>query len=118
MTLTKVIDTLNRLKPSALSDDDIIDMINQLESEIAETVLFQPFVPLDNTMMDTPLMAPAPYERIYTEYMSAQIDLINGNIEAYSLSGNQFNNDYEDMKRFCIRTGLTPVYNAKRSDYF
>lgn len=119
MKLSKVIDKIERLNPSTLSPEDLVDEINSLEKNIAIEVLrleeYQ-FASLENT--DADLLAPEPYGHVYYEYLCARIDYINRDIPSYSVSSSQFNSTYKELEAFCIRTGLTPDTGHTLLDYF
>lgn len=114
MTPSIVIEKINRLKPNALQEPDIIDFINEVERDIAFNILGVPFTPVEDKNAE--LLAPGPYGNVYFDYISGKIDLINGNVESYSLSAAQFNTTMAELRAYCIRT--YPRASTRRSDYF
>lgn len=118
MKATKVLNSIRRLKPNALQDDDIFDFLNEIEKIIAMTVVYEDYVPITDLNRDNELLAPEPYDLIYFDYVASKIDMINGNIEMYSLSSRQFNLTFNDMRDYCIKQAITPPIVGGRADYF
>lgn len=119
MVLSKILEKINRLKPNALSDTDLVDIVNELEAEIAIEVLkldeYQ-LASLDNSGVE--LLAPKPYDGVYYDYLCAVIDRMSNNLDGYSMTYSQFNANYAEMKAYCMREGLTSSNTIARSEYF
>ena len=119
MTVSTIIDKINKLKPNALDEKMIIDFINDVEKEIAinimELIDFE-LASIENKSVE--LLAPAPYENVYFDYVAAKIDYFNGDAELYALSSRQFNSTMSDLKSFCIRKGIAPSFKGIKTNYF
>lgn len=119
MNTSKVLDKINRLKPNYLSETDLVELVAEVETEIAINVmgLSEYSIPtIEEKTLE--LLAPKPYENIYFDYVAAKIDYFNGDAELYSLSSRQFNSMMDNMKSYCIRNGLTPSLVGVRTDYY
>ena len=119
MNVSNILDKVGRLKPNALTEDDLIDLINEVEVEIAENVLhLETYALATKEDKGAELLAPKPYEQIYFNYITAKIDYFNGETDFYALTSQQFNNMMKELVAYCIRKGLTPGFTGKRTNYF
>lgn len=119
MTVSKIIDKVKRLKPNALTEEDIIDFVNEVEVDIAINIMGNHSVVLasaENKSLE--LLAPKLYERIYFDYILAKIDFLNGDSNFYPLTSQQYNMTYGALEAYCIRAGIADLYSEKRKDYF
>ena len=112
MTIAKVIEQLDRLKPNAFGRAEKIEWINEIESLIyAEMVLthehdeahaaFEPYT--DQTDPDTELVAKAPYDRLYRHYLESKVDLYNMEMEKYNNSAQLYNEAYSAYRNWYNR---------------
>ena len=62
--------------------------------------------------MNAPLSAPAMFERIYAEYVFAMIDFQNQEYSAYQNEMEQFNESYDGLAKWYMRTHM-PRRNEK-----
>lgn len=115
MTISTVIGKVERLKPNAMTAEDLISFINEVERDIVIEALGQEFTPVTDKNQE--LSAPELYDNVYFDYVCAKIDYFNGNIDNYSLSSQQFNTTMKGLKGYCIRKGLTPGFTGKRINY-
>lgn len=53
----------------------------------------------ENTSLDTELIAPAPYDRMYKSWLESRIDYANGEYSKYNNSVTVFNADYLSYQR-------------------
>lgn len=118
MTANEVIRQINTLKPSILDDDGVLVFLNELEADVAINILRLTFVPITKSSMNIPLLVQSPYNRIYFQYVASKVDLLNGDIETYSLSSEQFNADYNEYKAFVVRHKLDSPVKYVRTNYF
>lgn len=68
------------------------------------------FVGYDTVDLGKVLLAPFPYDKLYREYIFAQIDYSNGETDRYINSATAFNAAYTDFAAFYNRTHL-PISN-------
>lgn len=120
MKVSQVISEINELKPNSLDDFEIIKMIDQLESEIVlekyKEAEYDDITPDDTGRV---LKAPKQFEQIYFEYVSARIDLMNGQIDAYSLTSRQFNDTYNNLVAHITNKNLAaPTGTGRFNSYF
>ena len=122
MNTAQVIEKLNKYKPSALDEEEITDFINELESDIVLNLYNQPeYIPLVLGDVGRQLSAPQQFDKIYFEYCSAKIDSINGQMEMYMLSQDQFNNTYSELGAYITRNNLRykdPLTVNRFNSYF
>lgn len=120
MTVSKVIDKVNRLKPNSMDEADMIELIDNLEMDIAINVYGiseTDYIPLTPNDKEVELIAPLPFKEVYFDYVCAKIDYFNNNVDLFALSSAQFNITMSDLKSYCTRKGLTPK-QPTRSSYF
>lgn len=96
MTLDEAISLCDQGKPNQYSREEKIrwlsDVDGQVQREILDYVEPGEFAGYDgDTSGDTVLLAPAPYEGMYEAYLSAQIDLHNGEFTRYQNSAQLYN---------------------------
>lgn len=100
MTIAKVIEQMDRLKPNAFSRSEKIEWLNEVESLIhAEIILthehseeqsvFTPYTELSDP--DTELLAKAPYDGLYRYYLESKVDMYNMELEKYNNSAELYN---------------------------
>lgn len=109
MNLAQIIEKVNKYKPSALDEEEIAAFVNELESDIVLSLYEIPaaeYVAVTPEDVGRELSAPLQYEKIYAEYVFAQIDLVNSQTEAYMLSHDQFNNTYTELGAYITRSDL------------
>lgn len=58
----------------------------------------------EDTPEDTQLLVPAPFDRIYLWYLSAQMDYYNGEITRYNNAISLFESAFEDYANYYHRT--------------
>lgn len=96
MTLYEAISLCDQGKPNQYSREEklrwLSDVDGQIQREILDYVEPGEFAGYDgDTPGDTVLLAPAPYEGVYEAYLSAQIDLHNGEFTRYQNSAQLYN---------------------------
>ena len=105
MKPTKAIETVDKLKPNAYSDEDKLRWINELEGMAQRLVIQaekikQLSYPED---MDTELLIPAPFDDVYTLFLEAKIDYYNREYEDYNSSALMFEEQYKEYRKWYIR---------------
>lgn len=102
MTINKVIETLGRLKPSAVQDQDIAAWLLQLDGQ-----LFYELQMPENTVRprtwpedgDVALCAPAPYDGFYLHYAQAMVEFARREYGEYNNSISLFNEAVWSFRR-------------------
>lgn len=107
MTPAKVIETVDRLKPNAYSDEDKLRWINELEGmvqrlvvQVDEDKVKQLVYPDD---MDKELLIPAPFDDVYGLFVEAKIDYYNREYGNYNNSAMMFESQFNEYKKDYIR---------------
>lgn len=104
MTISEVIAKISKTKPHPFEDDTIISFINTLDQQVQSEVLRTAVADrVDYTWQnngDTELLMPAPYDSCYLFYAAARIDFDTKEFESYNQNMVQFNNLYEEYKRW------------------
>ena len=104
MTMNKVIEYVDRLKPNVYTVEDKYRWINTLEGMVSREVLQRDvpeyFLPDD---ADTPLMVGHPFDDLYGLYVSAMIDFHNREFDHYNNTIAVFQNKYDQYKAWYIQ---------------
>ncbi len=117
-TVSEVLEEINKFKPNALSQNELVGFIDDLESEIVLNVFLEDEY-VNITSMDRELVTPNPYYRIYKEYLIAMIDNYNEDTESYSLSSRVFNETMKEFNAFVRRNDLDAVSSTSQfTNYF
>ena len=115
MTIQEAIDRVDLLKPNHQSETHKVAWLAELDGLIhrelvmshAHTREQETFVPYTmDTDRDTVLLAPFPYDEIYTYYLSAKVDLQNMEIGMYNNDKTLFNNAYDTLSDHWTRTHM------------
>lgn len=114
MTLFEAISQINNLKPNTYSQTDKVKWLSNLDgiikAEIIDTheggeqVEFNGYD--ENTDINTELLVPAPYDSIYTFWLSAQIDYANGEYDRYNNGVQVYNDAYSAFEKYYTRTHM------------
>ena len=107
MTITNLINKVKEEKPNTFTNTKLLSFINEVEEDVAEQLQqdFEPYESVD----DTELLAPAPYDRLYVSYLKAMIDYANEEYPSYQLNAEQHAQDFSDFADFVVRTGRAEV---------
>lgn len=110
MTIQEAIRGIDVLAHNTGSPGEKIQLLSELDSRIVSEI----FMPLGNkvdfsgydndTPMDTELLAPAPYSKMYVQWLEAQMHYANGEYDRYNNAMMMFNQYYSDYSAFCLRT--------------
>lgn len=114
MTLIEAINKIDALKPNGYSQSDKIAWLSQLDGLIkkqiidthegGEFVVFEAYG--ENTPLDTPLIAEAPYDSVYLSWLEACIDYANGEYARYNNTATKYNGDFSAFERYYNRTHM------------
>ena len=106
MTIRKLINKVQEEKPNTFQTEKVIEFINEIEADVAEQVNTDaPLYTTDD--MDTELLVPAPYDRLYVSYLKSQIDYANEEYASYQINAEQHVQDFADFLNWVVRTGQT-----------
>lgn len=112
MKLGEAILECDKLKPNQYETKDKIKWISDLDGIIKKDIIDThegwdaiTYTPYDeNTNMDTVLLATAPYDDMYVQYLFSKIDFYNSEMARYNNSILMFNNQYSDYAKYYNRT--------------
>ena len=99
MTVAEAIRLVDGLKPNMYTLEQKVGWLNTLDGMLFRDVILTheheagaQFTPYDHRgdLRDT-LIAPAPYDQVYTHWLASQIDLNNGEIEKYNENSALYN---------------------------
>lgn len=112
MTIAEVIQAVDSQKPNNYSETEkkrwLSTLDGVLKAEVIDThegdteIVFNGYD--ENTTLDTELLAKAPYDNIYTHWLTAQIDLTNGEYGKYNNNITVFNTAYQSFINAYNRT--------------
>ena len=99
MTIIEAINLIDASKPNTYGQVEKIRWLSNLDwtikREIIDThegggsIVFNGYT--EDTPLDTPLLAPAPYDELYVRWLEAQIDYANGEFNKYNASMSMHN---------------------------
>ena len=104
MTIRTLIDKVNDEKPSSFGTARLLAFINEIEADVAEQLHSESVPVYTEADMDTELIAPAPYDRLYVSYVKSQIDYANEELESYANNQVQHVQDFHDFIDWVVRT--------------
>ena len=125
MTLQGAIDKADEMKPNMMSRDLKVKALSELDGLIVREILLKhermpwetdmsSFTGYDNdTDPDTELIAPWPYDDMYTYWLMARIDEQNLETDKYENDRTRFNNAY-DMYHDYWRREHMPVQRNRQ----
>lgn len=104
MTIIESLNMADALKPNTYDQMTKIQWLSQLDLMVKHDVydthdVVSPIFSGYNqdTPLDTVLLIPSPYDRVYQRWLDAQIDLANGEIDRFNASILLFNKDYTEF---------------------
>lgn len=104
MTMNRVIEYVDRIRPNIYTDDDKYLWLDKLEGLIAREVRKEDFPGYDLPReADLELAVPAPYDDLYSLYAIAMIDLCNREYDHYNNSMTVFADRYEQYKAWYLQ---------------
>ena len=99
MTIIEAINLIDASKPNTYGQVEKIRWLSNLDWTIkreiidthegGESIVFNGYT--EDTPLDTPLLAPAPYDELYVRWLEAQIDYANGEFNKYNASMSMHN---------------------------
>ena len=111
MTILEAINRVDTIKPNSYKQSEKVDWLSTLDgiikSEIIDTheggeaIVFEGYDA--NTLLDTELLVPAPYDDIYIRWLEARIDYANGEYGKYNNSLTAYNDAYDLYARYYNR---------------
>lgn len=107
MTIEKILDAVDALKPNPYTDDQKTSWLSRCEGQIQTECYLMPVEDVlvyDYTTDSgvTPLVPP-PYDRLYESYICAMIDYANGEYNKYQNTMAMFNSDLSAFNRWLVR---------------
>lgn len=115
MTLQEVLNSVNELISHSYSEKTMTRWVNEVESmtgKLIEGIDEGPELQYPNDK-DTTLIIPIPYDKAYKEYLKAMIRYEDRNYEEYNNDIMQFNNTFDEFKKYYIRNNLPNSYQLK-----
>jgi hypothetical protein len=114
MTIHEAIARVDAVKPNRYKEAQKIAWLGNLEGQIFnELVLTHEHPPMivqldfnENMDTDQKLIAPHPYDEVYTLCLQSQIDLNNMEIAKYNNSKTLYNNAYQTLVDYWNRTHM------------
>lgn len=113
MTIAEALSMTDAAKPNGYSQKQKLKWLEYLEGQIYEEIIkthenpgglsFAPFDG-DTDVMARELLAPAPYDEVYTLYLQSRIDFANQEIGKYNNSKALYNNAYMSFAEYWKRT--------------
>ena len=103
MTILEAINRVDATKPNSYTQIEKVDWLSTLDGIIksqiidthegGENIVFESYDA--NTLLDTMLLVPAPYDDIYIRWLEARIDYANGEYSKYNNSLTAYNDAYD-----------------------
>lgn len=100
MKLNQAISTFRRICPNQFADEELIAWISELDGQAMVEVFsarenapenWKPYTMMD---MESDLLIPFPYDKIYLDWLKSKVDYWNDESMSYSDSYSAFNNAY------------------------
>lgn len=117
MTVNEAIARTDALKPNAVTRDQKLAWLNQLDRlafnevilthEHEDGIVFEPYTSGTETML-----VEEPYDEVYHHYLSMQIDLTGREINMYNNNRTLFNNAYLTWQDYYNRK-VMPLQNVR-----
>ena len=110
----KIIEAINRidsLMRNTYTQNDKVAWLSEVEFDVVNNVINThegdeiTFSGYDgSTDLQTELLIPAPFDKVYLLWMEAQIDYYNGEYDKYNNAADLFTANYEAFKNYYNRT--------------
>lgn len=109
MTIQECIDRVDSLKPNQYTIKEKVEWLSFIELRIINDVLkthegydgrYDLFTGYSEDKLTITMIAPSPYDRLYTKYLEMKIDEANGETTRYNNSATMFNTYYADYKKY------------------
>lgn len=114
MTIQEAISEADKLCPNLIEDGTKLGWLNTIETTIYRELVLpregSELVEEPNINIDTDycqeLIAIAPYDRLYVEYLLSKIDFTNREWDSYNNTASQFNQSYKEFAAYYNRTHM------------
>lgn len=115
MTIKECIDIVDNIKPNQYTVADKINWLTFVDMTIINDVLkthegydgrYDLFEGYSPDKLTASLVVPTPYDRLYTAYLSMQIDRLNGETAKYNNSASLYNTYLLEYKRYYNKTHM------------
>lgn len=107
MTIDKLIKLAQKLKPTPFDDEIMLMWVNEIEGMVLSEVHLvtvtdiKPYeIGADGSLPTAELTAPMPYDKLYMQYLMAQIDYANGEYSKYQNTMQMFNAYYTEYVHY------------------
>lgn len=107
MTIDKLIKLAKKLKPTPFDDEILLMWVNEIEGMVLSEVHLVTVTDIapyelgeDESLPTAELTAPYPYDKLYTQYLMAQIDYANGEYSKYQNTMQMFNAYYTEYVHY------------------
>ena len=107
MRIDKLIRMTKTLKPTPFGDEILLMWVNEIEGMVLNEIHLvaatdiKPYeIGADGSLPDAELTAPLPYDKLYMQYLMAQIDYTNGEYSKYQNTMQMFNACYTDYVHY------------------
>lgn len=107
MKIDKLIKLAKKLKPTPFDDELLLMWVNEIEGMVLSEIHLvtvtdiAPYEPgEDGSLPTAELTAPYPYDKLYTQYLMAQIDFANGEYSKYQNTMQMFNACYTEYVHY------------------
>ena len=125
MRIDKLLKIVRTLKPTPFENDILLMWVNEVEGMVQTEVLLRSTADLTPYELDVQgeptaaeLIVPYPFDRLYLQYLLAQIDYANGEYAKYQNSMQMFNACYTDYVHHVAETIAPADGRAERMQYF
>lgn len=115
MTIKECIDIVENIKPNQYTVADKVNWLTFVDMTIINDVLkthegydgrYDLFEGYSPDKLTASLVVPTPYDRLYTAYLSMQIDRLNGETAKYNNSASLYNTYLLEYKRYYNKTHM------------
>lgn len=127
MTIQECIDRVDSIKPNQYTIKEKVEWLSFIELRIINDVLkthegydgrYDLFTGYSEDKLTITMIAPSPYDRLYTKYLEMKIDEANGETTRYNNSATMFNTYYADYKKYYNKghMPLDPLGKASKKE--
>lgn len=107
MKIDKLIKLAKKLKPTPFDDELLLMWVNEIEGMVLSEIHLVTVTDIapyelgeDGSLPTAELTAPYPYDKLYTQYLLAQIDYANGEYSKYQNTMQMFNACYTEYVHY------------------
>ena len=111
MKLQEALDRAFSIRPDSFPPEEKVAWINELDGQLfietisthenPEQIVFQKY---DPSNLDSELLIPFPYDKVYISYLKMRVSEAYGDSEEYNNAVYLFNNQMEEFKAYWNRT--------------